>query len=311
MSPLRSRLHLAALFLSPLLVAAFGIPVAGAIALILLMLAWRWAISLSLVVAPPADPELVLESISASHFVEKVRWCMDRLGVAYAERPAGGTLGVFFLGRTVPRLWFRAGLSRSSIGNSSEILRYLWGRYVADRPDAAAFLAATPERLELERRIDRCGVDLQVWVYFHLLDDREATLQAWGANSPDVPAWQRFALRALYPLQAFMIRKAFRISPAHHQRAVRHLEELMGEVEERLADGRASILGGDVVNYTDLAFAAIMGLWAMPAGYGGGRAEHVRLDSGRLPGAMRRETDDWKARFPRVTRFIEDRYAER
>jgi glutathione S-transferase len=307
----RTSIHLAALFLLPLIVAAFGISVAGAFALVLLMLAWRWAISLSLITAPPGGPELVLESISASHFVEKVRWCLDRLGIEYAERPAGGTLGAFFLGRTVPRLWFRAGVSRSNIGNSSEILRYLWGRYAAERPGEAAFLEATTERLELERRIDRCGADLQVWVYFHLLDHRELTLRAWGANSPAIPAWQRIVLKLLYPLLAFLIRRAFRISPRQHQRAVAHLNDLMSDVEARLADDRDSILGGDAVNYTDLAFAAIMGLWLMPAAYGGGRADPVRIAVDELPEAMRGEIDGWKTRFPRVTRFIEARYAER
>ena len=311
MSSRRTTIHLAALFLLPLIVAVFGISAAGAFALVLLMLAWRWAISLSLITAPPGGPELVLESISASHFVEKVRWCLDRLGVDYAERPAGGTLGAFFLGRTVPRLWFRAGVSRSNIGNSSEILRYLWGRYAAERPAEAAFLEATPERLELERRIDRCGADLQVWVYFHLLDHRELTLHAWGANSTAIPAWQRAVLKLLYPLLAFLIRRAFRISPRQHQRAVAHLDDLMGDVEARLADDPVSILGGDTVNYTDLAFAAIMGLWLMPAAYGGGRADPVRIAVDKLPEAMRDEIDGWKTRFPRVTRFIEARYAER
>jgi glutathione S-transferase len=311
MTGLRTKIHLAALFLLPLIVAAFGITTAGALALILLMLAWRWAISLSLIVAPPRGPELVLETISASHFVEKVRWCLDRLGVEYTERPAGGTLGAFFLGRTVPRLWFRAGAGRSNIGNSAEILRYLWGRYAAERPAEADFLAATPERLDLERRIDRCGADLQVWVYYHLLDHREPTLHAWGANSPDIPAWQRTLLRLLYPLLAFLIRRAFRISARQHQRAVAHIEDLMSDVEGRLADGRGSILGGEAVNYTDLAFAAIMGLWLLPPAYGGGRADHVRIAAADMPEAMRGEIDGWKARFPLATGFIETRYAER
>jgi glutathione S-transferase len=301
----------AALFLAPLMVAAWNLSFAAALALVLALLLWRWGVSLSLVLAPPGGPELVLESISASHFVEKVRWSLDRLGVAYTERPAGGTLGAFFLGRSVPRLWFRAGRSRSCIGNSSEILRYLWGRYAAERPAEAAFLAATPERLELERRIDRCGVDLQVWVYFHLLGHRELTLQAWGADSPDIPGWQRLTLKALYPLLAVMIRQAFRISPEAHRRAVAHLDALLADVEERLADGRRSILGGDDVNYTDLAFAAIMALWAQPEHFGGGRARYVRLDAAALPAAMQREIGDWKTRFPRATRFIEARYAER
>ena len=75
----------------------FGVSVAGAIGLVLLMLLWRWAISLSAIAFPARVPELELETISASHFVEKVRWCMDRLGVEYREKPVGGTLGALLL----------------------------------------------------------------------------------------------------------------------------------------------------------------------------------------------------------------------
>lgn len=306
----RLLLHSLFLFLLPVLVAWFGISVAGAIGLVLLALLWRWAISLSAIAAPARVPELELESISASHFVEKVRWCLDRLGVDYREKPAGGTLGAFFLGRTVPVLKFRSGAVRSSIGNSPEILRYLWGRYATERPVEAEFLRPTPERLAFEAKVDRCGVDLQVWVYFHLLPDRELTQHAWGCNNPDIPAWQRLALRLLYPLLRLMIRQAFRITPARQAKAVEHISALLAEVEEKLADGRKSILGGDDVNYSDLAFAAIMGLWAQPAGFGGGRADAVKVELERCPPAMQDEIRSWRERFPRSSTFIERLYAE-
>ena len=109
----RRLIHTLFLFLLPLLVAAFGISTTGALALVLLALLWRWAISLSNWVVPARLPKLELETIFASHFVEKVRWCMDRLGVEYEERPVGGTLGAFYLGRSVPVLHFRSGAVRS------------------------------------------------------------------------------------------------------------------------------------------------------------------------------------------------------
>lgn len=306
----RLLLHSLFLFLLPVIVAWWGLSVAGAVALVLFALLWRWAISLSAIAAPARVPELELETISASHFVEKVRWSMDRLGVDYVEQPVGGALGAFFLGRTVPRLKFRSGAVRSSIGNSPEILRYLWGRYAAERPAQAAFLEPTAERVEFESRIDRCGVDLQVWVYFHILADRELTLHAWGANSPLIPAWQRLALKLLYPLLRLLIRKAFRITPRRHARAVEHLRALLGEVEALLEDGRQSILGGGEINYTDIAFAAIMGLWAMPRGYGAGKADAVKIDLGRCPGQMQEEVASWKRDYPRATRFIDRLYEE-
>jgi glutathione S-transferase len=307
----RLLLHGLFLFLLPVIVAWFGISVAGAVGLVLLALLWRWAISLSAIAAPARVPELELESISASHFVEKVRWCLDRLGVDYTEKPAGGTLGAFFLGRTVPLLKFRSGAVRSSIGNSPEILRYLWGRYAVERPVEAEFLRPTPERLAFEARVDRCGVDLQVWVYFHILPDRALTLHAWGCNSPVIPAWQRLSLRLLYPVLSFLIRRSFRITPAHHSRSVEHISALLAEVEDKLADGRQSILGGDEINYSDIAFAAIMGLWAQPANFGGGRSDAVRIDFERCPPAMQDEVRAWKERYPRAAAFIERLYQQR
>lgn len=304
----RLLLHTVFLLLLPIIVAWFGISTAGAIALVLLALVWRWMISLSAIVAPAKVPELELETISASHFVEKVRWSMDRLGVSYTEKAVGGTLGAFFLGRTVPVLKFRSGAVRSSIGNSPEILRYLWGRYSAEYGDKATFLEPTTERLEFEQKIDRCGIDLQVWVYCHILDDRDLTLHAWGCNSKSIPAWQRLTLRMSYPVLRFLIRKSFGITKNRHAKAVEHVSILLDEVEKMLADDRKSILGGSHINYTDLAFASIMGLWQQPAAYGGGRADEVRVEEDRMPSAAREEVDNWRSKFPLSTNFIEQLY---
>jgi hypothetical protein len=145
----------------------------------------------------------------------------------------------------VPRLHFRTGAVRSQIGNSPEILRYLWGAYGVSRGAAAAFLEPSAERLEFERRIDRCGVSLQVWIYYHLLDAPALCKHAWGADSQVIPAWQRKLVDALFPVQAFMIRKAFRVNEAHYRKSCEHIEALLADVEGRLADGRRSILGGD------------------------------------------------------------------
>ncbi len=153
-------------------------------------------------------------------------------------------------------------------------------------------------------------MDLQVWVYFHILDDRDLTLHAWGANSPAIPAWQRLALKLLYPLLRLLIRQAFGITPGRHDKAIQHLDALLADVEEKLADGRQSILGGDDINYTDLAFAAIMGLWAMPPKFGGGKADTVRIEIERCPEAMQDEVAAWKRNFPRTTAFIERLYEE-
>ena len=105
----RRLIHAVFLIALPIVVAAFGLSAWAAAALVLLTLLWRWAISLAGIFAPTKEAALILDTITMSHFVEKVRWCLDRLGLEYAENPSGGVLGAVFLGRTVPRLRFRTG----------------------------------------------------------------------------------------------------------------------------------------------------------------------------------------------------------
>ena len=306
----RLLIHSIFLLLLPLVVAGFGLGLLTTIMLVLLLLCWRWLIVLSGIIAPEKTPDIVLETISASHFVEKVRWCMDRLEIDYTERQSGGTLGAFFTGRSVPQLRVRTGIVQTVIGNSPDILRYLWATNYASRDDKADFLEPTSARLELEQKLDRYGRNLQVWIYYHLLHDRELTLHAWGADSPLVPAWQRLLLRVLFPLLAALIRKSFSISDEHYAKAVVHIDELLGSIEMQLADGRRSILDGDTINYTDIAFAAFSGLWLQAEGYGGGKADASRIEVEQMPANMRADVERWSEDYPKAQALVTRLYAE-
>lgn len=300
-------IHAAFVFTLPILVAWFGLTVWSALLLTVAALLWRWLIVLSRLVVRDKRPAVVLETIAASHFAEKARWCLDRLGIDYTEVCSGGLIGVMFTGRTVPRLNFRTGLVRSSIGNSAQILRYLWAEYGA-RLEAAAFLEPNIDRLEMEKKIDRCGLYLQQWIYYHLLPDRKLTLHLWGANSPSVPSWQRGLMRLLFPLTTIYLRYALSISEQRYQSAAEHIEALLSDVDTRLADGRLSILGGDQVTYVDITFASIMGLWLQPDNYGAGAADAARVQRSELPAAMRADIERWSEDYPRGTALIERLY---
>jgi hypothetical protein len=113
---------------------------------------------------------------------------------------------------------------------------------------------------------------------------------------------------ALYPLQALMVRKAFRVNETHYRKSCERIEALLAETEASLADGRRSILGDETINYTDLAFAAIQGAWLQPEGYGGGAG--IRIERSRVPAAMRRDIERWIEDYPRASRFVEELYAE-
>jgi len=306
----RLLIHSIFLFLLPLLVAWFGLGVITTVGLVLLALLWRWLIVLSGIVRPEAVPDVVLEAIAVSHFVEKARWSLDRLGIDYVERQNAATLGAYFTGRSVPQLRVRTGIVQSVIGNSPEILRFLWGNYSTSHADAAGFLEPTAERLDFERRLDRYGRYLQVCLYYHILADRDLTLGIWGVNNPEVPGWQRPVLKILFPILSMLIRRSFRISEEHYAKAEQFIDELFGDIDTQLADGRKSILGGDTINFTDMTFAAYSALWMQPPGYGGAKAELCRINRDQMPDRMRADTDRWLEDHPKAAEFVERMYAE-
>jgi len=301
-------IHSLFVILLPVIVAWFGISVAGAVALVLLALAWRWMITLSGILAPARVPALELETIAASHFVEKVRWCMDRLGLDYEERQVVGVLGVFFTGRSVPKLKVRTGMVRSTIGNSPEILRYLWAESVVELGEKADFLRPTAERLALENSLDRYGVDLQVWGYYHILGDRKLTQHAWGCYSPSIPMWQRYTVIAIYPILKELMIRAFKISDSHYAKAVENIETLLADIDQKLADGRKTILDGGAIDFTDITFASLSALWLQPQKFANGKAEAVRVERERVPAAMKVDIERWIKKFPNATGFIERLY---
>ncbi len=302
-------IHTIFLLLLPLIVAVFGIGFGTALLLVLALLLWRWALTLHAILFPPSGPELCLETIGASHFVEKVRWSMDRLGVPYEERQNTGVLGVFFVGRTVPKLHVRTGMVISAIGNSSDILRYLWGRYATEYGERATFLAPSAEALELERQLDRYGRYMQQWIYHNILPHRSLTLHAWGCDDPSLPAWQRGAVRLCFPLLRVLMRKAFRLGPATHDKTLARAGDFLQAMEDRLGDGRTTLLGGPEISFIDITFASLSGLWTFPDNYGGGRADRVTPHDYDVPAQMQAEVDAWRQSFPRVVAWVERLYA--
>ncbi len=296
--------------LSPVLVAWFDLSVLAALGLILILLLWRQALVLAPLTQKPTGPALELETILPSHFAEKARWCMDRLGVDYVERPWVGVIGAFFRGRTVPVLYVRTGRSRSSLGESTDILRYLYGRYAADPNVDAAFLEPTEERLQWEQRLDRYGVDLQIWVYHHLLDDPALCKRVWGLDSDRLSAGQRLTGKIFYPVLETFIRRAFNPDKAHTERAIERIDSLLKDTEGLLSDERHALLGGESTDFTDLTLASLSSIWIQPETFAAGAYPEVRIEPARIPPRMRADMDRWRENFPLTTAHIERLYGE-
>jgi glutathione S-transferase len=291
-------LHHLGLYALPVAVAALGwgpwAALGAAVAAVLLGVAVRLLVSLRAL--RRTDAPLRLHTITFSHYVEKVRWCLDRLGVPYQEVPNVGVLGVLLSGRTVPWLEVPPGLTR--IGESSRILRFLWGEYAGRLPgDRTWFLEPTPAALELEAKFDRrLGNDVRVWMYENLLRDRDLSFRAWGIEEPAIPRWQRALLLALRPLLAFAVRRMLGVTPARAARALERTRETFDEVDGLLADGRR-YLTGDTLTFADIAFASLGALAVLPPEYAGRAVGGQRLpaEAIRYP-AWRAEVDRFRAR---------------
>lgn len=298
------------LFALPVLVAWFDMPVWGALLLILLALGLRQIMVISGMVAAGSGPDLVLETIPPSHFAEKARWCMDRLGVPYDEKVYGGVIGALFTGRSIPMLTVRTGRTRSSITESSHILRYLYGRYVAETGVDAKFLAPTEERLDWEQRLDRYGVDQQVWVYHHLLSDPALCKKAWGAHNPRVPGWHRWAILVLYPLLEFLIKRGFDPSQDRYEKAMARSEALLGDVENLLTDGRKTLLDGEETDFVDLTLASLSALWIQPDEFDRGRYLSERISPDEMPPKLLADRQRWIENYPVTTEHIQRLFRE-
>ena len=271
-------LHLLALYLLPVVVAAcgFGIGAAALVAACAVLLGIFVRLFVSLRALRRPDAPLRLHTITFSHYTEKVRWCLDRLGVAYDEVPNVGILGVLLTGRTVPWLEVPPGLTR--IGDSPRILRYLWGEYAGRLPgERTWFLEPTPAALDLESRFDRrLGNDLRVWLYAQVLRNRALTLRSWGIEERTIPAWQRALLAAGTPVLRFAVRRMLGVTAGRAERALARTHEAFAEVDALLADGRP-YLTGQSLTFADITFASLGALAVMPPEYPGPRLTGRRL----------------------------------
>lgn len=242
----------------------------------------------------PASTRPRLHTISYSHYVEKARWCLDRLGLDYEEVPNIGILGVLLLGRTVPTLELPA--VRTSVGNSAEILRLLWGSYGQDETGRAAFLRPTPEAVALEQHLDReLGEQVRRWAYFRLFEEPRLTLRLWGLEETRVPRWQRALLPLLRPLLRAAVRRMLRVTPESAVRALERTRAVFDEIDARLADGRRYLLGEEF-SFVDITFASLGALAVLPEQYGGGALATGFPSVESLPRPWRDEVAEFRSR---------------
>lgn len=227
---------------------------------------------------------LRLITLPISHYCEKVRWALDRQGLAYQEE---GLVPMLHMATT---LRVTRGRSRSVpilvdgdqvLADSTDCLRYLHERR------GATWLYSHPEASELEELFDtKLGPHTRRWVYFYLLPEGTLAqrLLTWRVSTA-----QATALRVLFPVIRRLMQKGMNIHAESAERSRQHIDEVFTRVSQRLADGRR-YLCGDHFTAADLAFVSLASPVVLT-----GRPGMDPLDPSLMPAAMRQEVERLRA----------------
>lgn len=224
------------------------------------------------------QPQLL--TIPMSHYCEKARWALERLGIAYTE--VRRLQGFHYIPAL---LWARSPtvpvlrIDGETLTDSTQMLRHL-DRHAP--PSARLFPDDLPEVATLEARFDDpLGVDARRWVYDgYFRSGRIADIVEVAAQG--APRWQARALPWLFPLvRSFLTRRLGGLSRDIVAAGVSRSRDAFDAVAATLADGRR-YLCGDRFTAADLTFACMGAPYVLPPGYG------IRLPTlAELPDDMR------------------------
>ncbi len=219
-------------------------------------------------------------TIPLSHYCEKARWALDRVGVPYCEQPHAPLLHRLATrrhgGGSVPILVHGG----RSFVDSSAILGFADAFGGGDRlyphdPALRQEVAALEERFDVQ-----LGPNVRRWAYLELLARPALLRSVWSRG---VPRLEAFALPLVVPVARRLVRSAYRVTPDGAQRSLERVREAFRLVEQQLADGRRYLVGGRF-GAADMTFAALAAPALLPPEC---RAVHPAFDD--LPERMRRE----------------------
>ena len=198
-----------------------------------------------------------LITIPFSHYCEKARWALDRVGVTYEERghlPLFHYLDSYRAGRnrTVPVLVD----GKTVVKDSTDIIA--WAD--AQRPGSLIPVAGAQELLAIEDDLDNhFGPHTRRWAYHYLLPNRQAD----GHITVGVPRWERSVLPLVRPLAVRFLRRGLQIDEAGVERSRVKIESTFDRIEQIMGDGRR-YFAGDRFSVADLTFASLAAPIVLP-----------------------------------------------
>lgn len=207
-----------------------------------------------------------LITIPISHYCEKVRWALDRLGISYVEechlpplhrlktQPLGGS--------SVPVLV----TATNVLKDSADILHYL---DIIANPGAKLYPTASELRhevIELENWFNgKLGTFIRQWGYFYGLQDRVLMKQVWCKG---VPQWEKLLFPVVFPLTRRLVYSSYKVDRESAMAAYHQIQQIFAAISDRLSDGRKYLVG-DGFSAADLTFASLAAPVVFPAEYGG------------------------------------------
>jgi len=244
----------------------------GTILWMILWAAFRQAIIVHDNITRGDNKKWILESLPVSHYVEKVRWCLDKAKIPYEEEKDIGIFWSLTTGRLVPTLHIPG--QTISISNSSDILKYLYSHVKCLDEEKAKFLEPSPKTLEFEKKIDKMGGEVRGYIYYHVLiandNSDEVALKFWGGNEVDIPHWQKIILKLTLPVLKKSLISILQLSKENADVCFKKLQEFFKETDEILSKNQF-LLGTEEPTYIDYSFAALAAIVALPDQYGGPR----------------------------------------
>jgi len=198
-----------------------------------------------------------LITIPFSHYCEKARWALDRVGVAYEEH---GHLPLFHYfeswragrNRTVPVLVD----GKTIVKDSTDIIA--WAD--AKRPGSLIPVAGAQELLAIEDDLDNhFGPHSRRWGYFYLLPNRATNRHI----TVGVPRWEKSLLGIVRPLAVRFLKRGLNINAEGVERSRKKIDDTFDRVEQIIGDGRR-YFAGDRFTVADLTFAALAAPIVLP-----------------------------------------------
>lgn len=222
------------------------------------------------------QPKFELTSIRFSHYVEKVRWTMDRLGISYRERPLmpiihfavtpfvvglGGESDSHSTRFSTPILKTDRG---EILVKSSPIMQYLSERFLSSQET----LFPNDEVAQLDEHYNcHLGPRTRELFYFNVLNQLEVIFELAERNVGQI---QTRLFKTLFPLCRKWIISGLDITCQRVNQGIDCIYREFERVGKRLADGRP-FLFGEQITAADISFACLGGAITLPSpteGYG-------------------------------------------